>query len=219
MVSTRAHHCQQAPYMPHTIAELQLSLPGEITITLGEKGSKVIPFPRELSEQLTREMLHVFEIDVGVFLTPASGKALMAIIMENRRAIAVVKNKAQKDFIMQQLTEGVRTLNLVADRRPPKPQELTEWEGGQRQAGAKASGATPPAPATPATPAALPAALPAPPAPPAPAPGKASAPGVPPPLLPPPVVTHLAAASAGSGPAPPPPAASSLAAFGSAVLR
>ena len=197
-------------------------------------GDKVIPFPRELSEQLTREMIHVFEIDVGVFLTPASGKALMAIIMENRRAVAIVKNKAQKDFIMQQMTEGVKTLNLVADKRPPKPQELTEWEGGQRQASVKAVGATPAALAVPGAtfglpgatsglPGAPPAALPPPPAPSAPAPGKAAPPGkAAAPALPPPVVTQTAGASVGfasPAPAPPPPAASALAAFGAAVLR
>ena len=173
-------------------------------------GDNVIPFPRELSEQLTREMLHIFEIDVGVFLTPASGKALMAVVLENRRAVAVVKNKAHKEFIMQQLTEGVKAHNLVADKRPPKPQELTEWEGGQRQAGAKASGATPAAPgATSGLPV----------APPAPAPGKASAPGMPStPHLPPLVVTQPAAATPAPAPAPAP-AASGLAAFGSTVLR
>ena len=59
-------------------------------------GEKVIPFPREMSEMFTREMIHVFDIDVGIFLTPASGKALMAIILENRRAVAIVKNKAHR---------------------------------------------------------------------------------------------------------------------------
>ena len=194
-------------------------------------GDKVIPFPRELSEQLTREMIHVFEIDVGVFLTPGSGKALMAVILENRRAVAIVKNKAQKEFIMQQLTESVKTHNLVRDNRPPKPQELTEWESGHRLPVPKASGAAPPAPAVPgATPAALP-------APPAPAPAKAPAPAPVPskagaPSLPAPILLGAGAAPPGSGaappgagaappaPAPPPaPATSGLAGFGAALLR
>ena len=138
-------------------------------------GDKVIPFPREMSEMLTREMIHVFAIDVGIFLTPASGKALMAVILENRRAVAICKNKAQRDFIMQQLLENVKALNLAADRRPAKPQELVEWESthgrtGPQAAGSsagngRAGGAVPPAPVAPllgGTPAAVPPPLPTP---------------------------------------------------------
>ena len=105
-------------------------------------GDSVIPFAREMSENLTREMIHVFDVDVGVFFTPGSGKSLMAVILENRRAIAIVKNKAQKDFIMEQLTAGVKSLNLVADTRPRKPQHLIAWEMASGGA-AKAGGAAP----------------------------------------------------------------------------
>ena len=192
-------------------------------------GDKVIPFPRELSESLTREMFHVFAIDVGIFLTPASGKALMAVILENRRAVAICKNKAQRDFIMQQLLENVKTLGLAADKRPAKPQELVEWEStrgrtGQQAAGSsagngRAGGAVPPAPVAPwlgaggaggaapgaspqlPPPAVLPPALP-----------KAAGAALPPPILP-------SGGASGSSGAPPPPAATGLAAFGAAVLR
>ena len=163
-------------------------------------GDKVIPFPREMSESLTREMFHVFGIDVGIFLTPASGKALMAVILENRRAVAICKNKAQRDFIMHQLLENVKALNLAADKRPAKPQELVEWESthGKRPAntpvapllGAGGAGGAVPLPAPKA--AVLPLALP-------------------PPILP--------SGGAVLCSAPPPPAATSLAAFGAAVLR
>ena len=43
---------------------------------------------------MTQEMVHAFEIDVGVIFNLGSGKSLMAFIMESRQAIAVVKNKA-----------------------------------------------------------------------------------------------------------------------------
>ena len=49
-------------------------------------GDNLIPFPRELSDKLAREMIHVWEIDVGVIFNPGSGKALLAFILENRRA-------------------------------------------------------------------------------------------------------------------------------------
>ena len=180
-------------------------------------GDKVIPFPREMSESLTREMFHVFAIDVGIFLTPASGKALMAVILENRRAVAICKNKAHKDFIMHQLLEMVKALNLAADKRPAKPQELVEWESthgrtGQQAAipngGGRAGGAFPPTPVAP-----LLGAGGAGGAVPLPAPKAAVLPlALPPPILP------SGGAPSSSG-APPPPAATGLAAFGAAVLR
>ena len=167
----------------------------------------------------------MFAIGVGIFLTPASGKALMAVILENRRAVAICKNKAQRDFIMQQLLENVKALSLAADRRPAKPQELVEWEStrgrtGQQAAGSsagngRAGGAVPPAPVAPwlgaggaggaapgaspqlPPPAVLPPALP-----------KAAGAALPPPILP-----------SGSSGSSPPPAATGLAAFGAAVLR
>jgi hypothetical protein len=174
-------------------------------------GDKVIPFPRELSEMLTREMIHVFDIQVGVFLTPASGKSLMAVILENRRAVAIVKNKDHKEFIMQQLMDSVKFLNLAADTRPAKPHELTTWElaGGA----AKAGGAAPQAPGAPVlggTPTAAGAggaAAGASPMIPPPMPPRFGTPVLPPPCNP-----------AAPG-APPPPAAAGLAAFGAQTLR
>ncbi|MCP3883971.1 MAG: hypothetical protein GY700_00545, partial [Propionibacteriaceae bacterium] len=94
-------------------------------------GDRLIPFPREISEMLTREAIHVFDIDVGILLNPGSGKSLLAVVLENRRAVAIVKNKAQKTFIMRNLTEAVKAANLVADKRPLKPQELTVWEASK----------------------------------------------------------------------------------------
>ena len=70
----------------------------------------------------------------------------MAIILENRRAIAVVKNKAQRDFIMQQLIDNVKSLNLAADRRPSKPFELTEWELSKGTTPTAANAVAPPLP-------------------------------------------------------------------------
>ena len=133
----------------------------------------VIPFPREMSEILTREMIHVFDIAGGVFFTPGSGKSLMAIISENRRAVAIVKNKHHREFVMNQLCEGVRALNLAPDTRPPKPQELTAWESA-RGTDAKAGGAAPLLGGTPAAGGGAPG-------------GQARSP-VMPPLVPPPVV-------------------------------
>ena len=176
-------------------------------------GDKVIPFPREMSEMLTREMIHVFEIDVGVFLTPASGKSLMAIILENRRAVAVVKNKAQREFIMSQLMDGVKVLNLAADRRPAKPHELTAWESSQLGSNPRPSTLPPPGTGAGGTTGAAQGAsthLPPPQVPP-PAVPKGAPPQLPPPAVPTGASPPPAAAS--------PPAAGGLAAFGAQMLR
>ena len=66
-------------------------------------GDSIIAFPREVHESLTREMSHIWEINVGVIFNPGSGKSALAFILENRRAV-VLKNKAHKEFLMAQFT-------------------------------------------------------------------------------------------------------------------
>ena len=60
-------------------------------------GDNLIPFPREFHERLTREMTYVWELDVGIIFDPGSGTSLLAFILENRRAVAIVKNKTHRD--------------------------------------------------------------------------------------------------------------------------
>ncbi len=143
-------------------------------------------------------------------------------MLENRRAIAIVKNKVQKTFIMKNLTEAVKAANLVADRRPPKPQELTAWEAAKGLAAtggaaeAKASGQPPLAPRPPSFHLAA-----------APKAGGGAAGACGWPLLPPPVEAKAAAPAlpppvVGSGAATssaPPAPSPALAVFGQAVLR
>ena len=91
----------------------------------------MIPFPREMSDKLTREMIFVWELDTGVIFNPVSGFPLLAFILENKRAVGIMKNKAHRDFVKEQLIEAVKTLNLAPDTRPPKPPELATWEGAK----------------------------------------------------------------------------------------
>ena len=173
----------------------------------------VIPFPRELSEMLTREMIHVFDIDVCVLFNPGSGRSLLATIIENRRAVAIVKNKEHKEFVMKNLSEQVRALNLAADKRPPKPQELSTWES-THGTGARANLPLPAGGALAAAGG----------APPSGAPPRGNAPVLPPAMvpapsgLPMPVVPPLSVPSP-AAPASAPSPGSGLAAFGAAVLR
>ena len=106
-------------------------------------GDNLSPFPREFHERLTREMIYVWELDVGIIFNPGSGKSLLAFILENRRAVAIVKNKAHRDFIMNNLSEAVKTQGLAPDTRPAKPEELTAWE---TRKGSTCPQAVPPAP-------------------------------------------------------------------------
>ena len=59
---------------------------------------------------------------MGIIFNPGSGKSLLAFILENRRAVAIGKNKAHKDFIMNNLSEAVKTQGLAPDARPAKPE-------------------------------------------------------------------------------------------------
>ena len=178
---------------------------GSGTAIVQDLGDNLIPFPREFHERLTREMIYVWELDVGIIFNPGSGKSLLAFILENRRAVAIVKNKAHRDFIMNNLSEAVKTQGLAPDARPAKPEELTAWE---TRKGSTCPPAVPPAPslcvaagvgATTRPPAS--AGMPSPPA---------ARRG--------PTLLGLPVPPAG-GPPPPQPATGGLAGFGAAVLQ
>ena len=69
---------------------------GSGTAIVQDLGDSLVPFPRDVHERLTREMIHVWELDVGIIFNPGSGKSLLAFILENRRAVAIAKNKAHR---------------------------------------------------------------------------------------------------------------------------
>jgi hypothetical protein len=73
-------------------------------------------------------MIYAWEIDVGVILNLGSVKSMLAFIWENRRAVAIVKNKAHRDCIVENLSHDVKTQGLAPDARPAKPEQLTAWE-------------------------------------------------------------------------------------------
>ena len=77
---------------------------GSGTAVVQDLGDNTIPCPREFHDKFTRDMIYVWEIDVGVILNPGSGKSLLAFILENRRAVAFVQNNAHRDFIMDNLS-------------------------------------------------------------------------------------------------------------------
>ena len=84
-------------------------------------GDKVVPFPREMRMELTREMLHVWGINAGVILMPASGQSTLAYLLERKRAAAVCKNADHKTLVHENLAKAVKALGLAPDERPTKP--------------------------------------------------------------------------------------------------
>ena len=162
---------------------------------VSDLGDKVLPFPREFHVKFWQEMIHVWEIDVGVLFQPGSGQGLLAFVLERKRAVGIMKNKAHRDFVFKNLSAAVRSLGLAPDKRPPKPADLTAWETTR-----PAANAGPRPTARPKVGALAP--------PSAPSLGAAVVTGA---LLAPP--------AAGGGPMPPAAAAADLAAFGSEALR
>ena len=191
--TTQAEHDQI--FKDDDVAEDEGGADGSGEAILTELGDKLVPFPHEYPTKLWQEFIHVWDSDVGVLFQPGSGLALLAFVIERKRAVGLMKNKAHKDFAMSTLKNAVKTLGLAPDTRPPKPAALTAWESSRSLPAKQATVPKPPAPpaglgfgpsvAMPPAPAEpLPSSIPMPPAPPA---------------------------GAGSGP--------ELAAFGSAPLR
>jgi len=83
-----------------------------------------------MSEQLTREVIKVFGIDVFVAIQGASGESMKAVLMTNTRGICLVRSRAQKAFVMDNLTEFVKAHHLVTmtSAHIPKPEECVAWE-------------------------------------------------------------------------------------------
>ena len=75
-------------------------------------------------------------IEAAVLFQPGSGQALLAFVLERKRAVGIVKNARHKEFVKRNLAQAVKTLGLAPDRRPPKPAELVAWESSRTIGGA-----------------------------------------------------------------------------------
>ena len=90
---------------------------------------EVVPYPHELSMQLTQELIRAFDIECMVMFTVGSGVALKACIERNIRAAGICDTKEHQKFAMQNLVEWVHAQNLInMANAPKKPQELIEYE-------------------------------------------------------------------------------------------
>lgn len=98
-------------------------------------GEKVVPFPREFQVKLWQEMIHVWDVDVGVMFQVGAGQCLLAYVLERKRAVGIMKNKAHKDFVHANLALAVKSLGLAPDRRPAKPSDIATWEASRTRPG------------------------------------------------------------------------------------
>ena len=181
---------------------------------LQDLGDGLIPFPREIHVKFMREMIHVFGIEAAVLFWVGSGQTLLAFVLERKRAVAVVRNAAEKKFVKATLARAVKSLGLAPDRRPTKPAELVAWEARGAVGGAPPNpkaGVPPPRPPVPAAGALAPAVRS----------GVTAAGGTPNvfTVRPPAVEPPPAAASSSAAPAAAPPVSACLAAFGASTLR
>lgn len=96
-------------------------------------GDKVVPFAQELHGNLTQEMIHVWQVQLVVDLTPQGSQSMLAVLKENIRGVAVCRNQAHKEFLMNNLVAEIKTHNLIQATPPAKSPELLAWEAGARQ--------------------------------------------------------------------------------------
>ena len=93
----------------------------------------VIPFPQELSMQLTQELIRIFGVEVAILCTTGAGFGLMACIERNIRAVGICETNDHRKFVMQQLINFVRAQRLVnMSSAPVKAAEMVKWESAMK---------------------------------------------------------------------------------------
>ena len=65
---------------------------------VSDLGERVVPFPREVHVKLWQEMIHARGIEAAVLLHPGSGQAVLASVLECKRAVGVLKNQSTKSL-------------------------------------------------------------------------------------------------------------------------
>ena len=108
---------------------------------------RVVPFPHEYDMALGMEMLDTFDSDILIGIYPGSGEMLKAVLSKQKHGVAICATKAHKTFILNNIRDWVKRMNLVNfSDRPQKPRALLNFEVAM-QTSARAATTTPPAPA------------------------------------------------------------------------
>jgi len=113
-------------------------------VTLEETGSKVAPFPFELSRVFVQEVIDVWGVKLPMFLEVGSGECLFASILEHTKCVGIFKSNTHKQIVWARLFDLVKNARLATIKLPEKPTEITQWEATHRSG--------PPAPKVPAPP-------------------------------------------------------------------
>ena len=104
-----------------------------------------IPFPHELHESFTAELIHVFGPEIVVFMKVGSGQQAKAVLTANTgvRGVALCNTAKHKTWVMNNLVEYVKRCRLVSVADAPvKPAALIDWEK-RSVANSKAAGTVP----------------------------------------------------------------------------
>jgi hypothetical protein len=93
-----------------------------------------------------QEAIIVFNVELVVDLDPMAGNKMKAVLLENKKGIAIVRTTNHAKFLTAQLKEFVKTRRLCAMPPPPtKPLALSAWESrDKRKPGGAGTGPTTP---------------------------------------------------------------------------
>ena len=93
------------------------------------KQGEIVPFPHEISMQLSQEFIRVFGIELAIVFKVGSGFAFQACIERNIRGIGFCETKEQRTFVFDNVVEWVKSQGLVpVESAPKKPPEIVEFE-------------------------------------------------------------------------------------------
>ena len=99
-----------------------------------ERDDQVVPFPREQHHLFGMELVNIFDPDVVMIFTVASGEMVKAAILKHKYAVCFVPTVKAKDFVVGMLMEWLKRDRILPPRPEiPKPEEVLMWERDHTQ--------------------------------------------------------------------------------------
>ena len=97
-------------------------------------GDKVVPFPREMRMELTREKIHTWGITTGVIFMPASGQSTLAFIFGTEARCRYLQERRPQDVRARDFGQGGEGAG-PGSRQEASEASRTYALGGQQLAG------------------------------------------------------------------------------------
>ena len=109
---------------------------------------KVVPFPHEKNFRFMKEAIHVFEPDVIVTNSLATGEILKSVMLMHKYAVGIAPTLKAQRFCNANLKAWVASQNMAPGLLGPadKPKDLIEYEETLRQDPPKAPAQAPSVP-------------------------------------------------------------------------